>query len=117
MRAARLLCLVLTLAPFARAEAYRIYVSNERSGDVSIIDGLTRTVMQTIPVGKRPRGLHLSPDGAQLLVATSGSPRMGPGADPDRAASQTADKSADGIAVLDLALGKVTHRLSVGSDP
>jgi YVTN family beta-propeller protein len=97
--------------------SYTLYVSNERSGDVTVLDGVSLTAVRTIPVGKRPRGLHLTPDGRQLLVATSGSPRMGPGVDPERAKSQTVDKSADGIAVVDPATGVVTKRFSVGSDP
>src|SRR4051812_43430058 len=101
----------------AEEPAYVLYVSNERSGDVTVLDGASLSVIRTIAVGKRPRGLHLTPNGRQLLVATSGSPRMGPGVDPERAKSQTADKSADGIAVVDPVTGTVTKRFSVGSDP
>src|SRR3712207_9575355 len=35
-------------------------------------------VAATIPVGKRPRGIHASPDGGTLYVALSGSPITGP---------------------------------------
>src|SRR6478752_366220 len=63
----------------ARAqENYWICVSNERGGDVSIIDAASRKVIATIPVGKRPRGIHASPDGRTLYVALSGSPITGP---------------------------------------
>src|SRR4051812_46129711 len=74
-----------------------VYVSNERSGDVTVIDGGTDEVIATLPVGKRPRGIHCSPDGERVYVALSGSPRMGPGVDHARA---PADKSADGIGVI-----------------
>src|SRR5829696_1698058 len=56
----------------------RVYVSNERSGDVSVIDPSSRTVVATIPVGKRPRGLLVSRDLRTLYVALSGSPIAGP---------------------------------------
>ena len=39
-------------------DAFDIYVTNERSGDVSVIDGETNAVVATIPAGKRPRGIH-----------------------------------------------------------
>lgn len=108
---------ILPAAVFAGAERYVVYVSNERAGDVSVIDGETRKVVRTIEAGKRPRGIHVSDDGRTLYVATSGSPRMGPGADRERAKSLVADKSADGIAVIDLAAGKRVRQLRVGSDP
>ena len=38
-------------------------------GDVTLIDGATQQVVATIPVGKRPRGIHASPDGRTLYVA------------------------------------------------
>ena len=62
------------------AAAERLYVSNERSGDITVIDPNAQRVLQTFPVGKRPRGIHLAPDGRTLYVAVSGSPRQGPGA-------------------------------------
>ncbi len=37
---------------------YRIYVTNEISGDLSVIDSTTMEVVSTIPLGKRPRGIH-----------------------------------------------------------
>jgi YVTN family beta-propeller protein len=99
------------------ASSYLVYVSNETSGDVSVIDGDRLAVTQTFAVGKRPRGIGLTPDGSRLLVAVSGSPRMGPGADPERARNIKADKSADGIVVIDPTTGRALKKLSVGSDP
>src|SRR4051794_20016533 len=94
-----------------------VYVSNERSGDISVVDMASREVVATIPAGKRPRGIRLSPDGVSLFVALSGSPRLGPGADPERAKDAKADKSADGIGVIDLAGRRLIRKISVGSDP
>src|SRR4051794_37452101 len=66
-------------APADKAAApYLVCVSNERSGDVTIIDGVERKAVASIPVGKRPRGIHASPEGALLYVAVSGSPITGP---------------------------------------
>jgi YVTN family beta-propeller protein len=107
----------LAVSPGFAGNAAAVYVSNERAGTVSVLDGATLAVKATWPVGKRPRGIHLSPDGATLYVAVSGSPRLGPGADPERAKDLKADKSADGIAVVDAHTGQVKHKVSVGSDP
>lgn len=96
---------------------FALYVSNERSGDITIIDGQTNTVLKTIPAGKRPRGIHTGPHTGNIYVTLSGSPRLGPGADPERAKSLVADKSADGIAIIDPVKGAVIRMIKVGSDP
>ena len=93
---------------------YLLFVSNERSGNVTVIDGTTDEVVSTFPVGKRPRGIHPTPDGKRILVALSGSPRMAPGVDTERA---PADKTADGLGVIDVAARKLIDRWHAGSDP
>src|SRR5881396_11653 len=104
----------LALAVCAEAQNYFVYVSNERSGDVTVIDGTTDAAVATFPVGKRPRGIHAAPDGKRLFVTLSGSPRMAPGVDESRA---PADKRADGLGVIDAAVRKLIDRWHVGSDP
>src|SRR5215472_16524121 len=93
---------------------YCVFVSNERSGDVTVIDGSTDSVVGTFPMGKRPRGIHATPDGRRLFVTLSGSPRMAPGLDENRA---PADKHADGLGVIDPTARKLIDRWHVGSDP
>jgi len=119
MRIAILAVLLVVLAGCAKqAEkpaGYRIYVTNERSGDLSIIDSTTHEVVSTVPLGKRPRGIHASPDGKLIYVALSGSPIAGPGV--DESTLPPADKSADGIGVFDVAQGKLVKMLKSGSDP
>ena len=105
-------------------------MSNEKSGEVTIINGQDFSVLATVPIGKRPRGIHVSPDGKTVYVAVSGTPMEGPpqldahgnpifekkkGADDDDDAN--ADKSADGIAAIDVASRQVTGKLNGGSDP
>jgi YVTN family beta-propeller protein len=103
--------------PSHASDDYFLYVSNERSDDMTVIDGATRQVVRTLAVGKRPRGIHVSPDGKSVFVAVSGSPRMGPGADAERGRKPAADKTADGIARVDLASSRVSQKVFVGSDP
>src|SRR6266581_1529338 len=104
----------ITLAAPAKSSSYFVYVSNERSGDVSVIDGATDAVVATFGVGKRPRGIHATPDGRRIFVTLSGSPRMAPGVDTERA---PADKSADGLGVIDPVARKLIDRWHIGSDP
>ena len=54
-------------------------------------------VIGTFPVGKRPRGIHATPDGGRVFVTLSGSPRMTPA----WMKSAPADKRADGLGVID----------------
>src|SRR5206468_8844866 len=93
----------------------RLYVSLERGNAVAAIDPVSGKVVQQIAVGTRPRGLRLSPNGQTLFVTVSGSPIGGPGVDESKLPPP--NHSADGIAVVDLASGKVDHVLKAGTDP
>lgn len=93
----------------------RLYVSNETGGDVAVVDIASRTVTSRIQVGKRPRGVRVSPDGATVYVALSGSPIAGPGVDESKL--PPADKRFDGIGVIDVREGKLLRTLPSGSDP
>ena len=116
------LVMIVAGSPFAASAAdrpepvgYRVYVTNEGSGDISIIDPDSRAETKRIPLGKRPRGLAASPDNRLLYIALSGSPVGGPGV--DVSALPPADKTADGIAVFDTVLGKVLRVIGGISDP
>lgn len=112
-----LLLALLGTGPVAAADAppHFIYVTHEASGDLGIIDGARRELVATVPVGKRPRGARLSQQGRFLYVALSGSPIAGPGADPSTLPAP--DKSADGIAIVDLRERKLLRVLRGVSDP
>ena len=97
------------------SNAPRIYVTNEVSGDLTVIDSGTYKVLATVPLGKRPRGIHASPDHKTLYVALSGSPIAGP--DVDESTLPPPDKSADGIGVFDVAQNKLVRTIHGGSDP
>ena len=58
----------------------------------------------TIPVGTRPRGVHVVPDGRRLYVALSDN-------------AQRVQGSGYGIAVVDLATKTIVRRFDAGSDP
>ena len=78
--------------------ALRVYVTNERSEDLSVIDAATRAVVATVPLGKRPRGIGvaLTPDGRTAFTAN------GPSND---------------VSVVDTATMRVVGRIPVGERP
>src|SRR6185295_17157082 len=96
-------------------KSYRVYVSNEASGDLTIIDPVKMETLATLPLGKRARGIHPSADGKLIYVALSGSPFAPPGV--DESTLPPPDKSADGIGVFDVAQNKMLRKIPGGSDP
>ena len=94
-----------------------VLVSNEDSGDITIIDPATNEVVTTIPVGRRPRGIKAGPGGRTIYVALSGSPRCPPWISDEECDQQVTDKTQDGIAEVDVIRGKVVRVLPGGSDP
>lgn len=91
------------------------YVSDEEGGYVVVVDTDHNAVKVRIAVGKRPRGLKISHDNRLLFVALSGSPRTGPGVDPNHVAPP--DRSADGIGIVDLETNRLVRTLKSGQDP
>ncbi|HEX8241293.1 MAG TPA: PQQ-dependent catabolism-associated beta-propeller protein [Allosphingosinicella sp.] len=73
-----------------------IFVSNEQSNVVHVVDSRSLKERGRIDIGRRPRGMVLSPDGKTLFVAVS---------DDDR------------IAAVDVAARKITGHLPSGPDP
>src|SRR3954468_6954729 len=102
-------------APPPAPPKLRIYVTNETSGDLTVINGDTQTVLATAPLGKRPRGIQASPDGKSLYVALSGSPPAGPGVDPKTLPPP--DRNADGIGEVDADTYKLKRVIHAGADP
>lgn len=90
------------------------FVSDEAGDSVTVIDVPTGSAVATLAPGQRPRGIRLTPDGKTLVVAVSGSPRAGPGVDVSKL--PPADRSKDGLALVDLATREV-RRLPGGIDP
>jgi len=82
-----------------------VFATNEFSGDLSIVDGASGRVLGTYPLGKRPRGIKLSPDGRTIYVALSGSPVAPPGVDESKLPPP--DHSADGVGMFDFASRKL----------
>ena len=50
------------------ARAGQIFVSNERDNTVTVLDAASLSIIKTIPVGVRPRGIVITPDHREVLV-------------------------------------------------
>ena len=93
-------CVLLTCSLVCAAQQppsppYYVYVTNEASGDMSVINPLSNRVVSTVPLGKRPRGIHASPDRRTIYLTLSGSPMAPPGVDESKLPPP--DRTADGI--------------------
>src|SRR5680860_823771 len=78
------------------AQAYTVYISNEKGNSLTVIDSETLSVLTTIPVGQRPRGIMLTKDDTKVLICASDS---------------------DTVQVLDVASRKIVADLPSGPDP
>jgi YVTN family beta-propeller protein len=115
--AAVLLAIGLVAPAGSAAAGYYVYVTNEDSNDLSVIDPAKNAVVATIEVGKRPRGVRVSPDGRYVFTALSGSPKCPPSLPDEECDAMKADRSADGIAMIDAATHTLVRTLPGGSDP
>ena len=79
-----------------QAAAFTVYVSNEKDNSISIIDSDSLSVVDTIKVGQRPRGILLTKDGSQLLICASDD---------------------DTVQVMDVASKEIVKTLPSGPDP
>jgi YVTN family beta-propeller protein len=117
--AALALVLLSAFAPAAAAAtaggAERLYVSDETGGNVVIVDPKSASVVARIAVGKRPRGIQVSPDHKRVYVALSGSPIAGPNVDESKLPPP--DRRYDGIGVVDLVSQKLINTYPSGIDP
>lgn len=75
----------------------KVYVSTGRGGTVAVLDTKSNRFMATIPVGTRPWGMAIAPDGRELWTANGP-----PGND---------------VSIVDLATGRVARRVAVGDAP
>src|SRR5947199_10557489 len=66
---ASLLGTCLLVLTQSETSAFTAYISNEKSNTISVVDIDKLTVVRTIKVGQRPRGIELTKDGKFILVA------------------------------------------------
>ena len=133
---------LVALAPASCARHQRsndsVFVSNEGSNQVSIVDGATGRIEGQLATGPRPRGIELSADGGTLYVAASNANRIeawdiasrkmvrsyASGTDPERFAISPDGKTAyianeddSAVSFLDLGTGRISREVKVGPEP
>ena len=115
-----------------------VFVSNEQDDTVSVVDGQALKVLDTIPVGRRPRGIEASPDGRRIYVALGDDDRfdvidvasrkvvdtLPSGPDPERFAVSPdgarlyiANENDNVVTMLDIATRKIVGEAQVGIEP
>src|SRR4051812_45890889 len=97
----------LLIATCTKAHAPRLYVTNERSGTITVIDTETNRVLDTIKVGARPRGIIFTANGRKLFAALTDLPTRGGKIAPGK----------KGIAEVDASTGRVAAIYDGGTDP
>lgn len=99
---------VLLATTWAPAPAATVYVTNEYSAEISVINTKTDKVRRTFTLGKKgsikPRGIDVSPDGSTIYVALSDF-------------RQGTETQKDAIVALDVQTNEVLDRFKIGSDP
>jgi len=96
--------LVSSIAHSAHANTVglRVYVTSDSGGTVSVIDSGTNSVINTITVGRFPRGIVVSPDNARVYVSNfTYCCSVGPGT----------------ISVIDTSTYNVVATIPVGNNP
>ncbi len=96
LRLAAALALVLAFTPAEAKDTGLIYVSNEKSNNILVIDPKTYKIVNDIAVSRRPRDMHFNADHSKLYVACGDD---------------------DVIDVIDVATSKVVGKLVTGSSP
>ena len=121
----------------ARAQAFA-YVTNVNGQDVSVINTVTNTVVDTIIVGSNPVDVAITPDGAFAYVPNSGSGTVsvidiatntvvatvgvgsatrGVAITPDGAFAYVPNFFSNNVSVIDTATNTVVATVPVGSNP
>ena len=120
------------------ASAYMAYVTNEKDNTVSVVDTSTWKVVKTADVGRRPRGIIMSPDGKELYVCASDDdiiqvydPKTmqmirtlpsGPDPEtfalsPDGKTLYVSNEDDNQVTVIDIPANKATAEIPVGVEP
>ena len=130
-------CVAALLLAATPAWASRILVSNEKDNTITVLDGDTLQITGTVPVGARPRGILLSPDGKTLYICTSDADHiealdlatmaisvLPSNPDPEFFAIShdglriyIANENDAEVSVLDLASKQITDQIPVGVEP
>jgi PQQ-dependent catabolism-associated beta-propeller protein len=122
--------------PLSAAEL-RVFVTNEKSNNVTVIRAADGEVLGTVPVGERPRGITVSADGRRVYVANSNSNNVSvidsktmkaievfpAGTDPEGIAIDrkgilyAVNENDSAVTIIDTATKKILKSLKIGLEP
>jgi PQQ-dependent catabolism-associated beta-propeller protein len=133
------LAIVAMLHPRTEAAAaeLRVFVTNEKSNNVTVIQAVSGKVLGTIAVGQRPRGITVSADGRRVFVANSNSNNVSvidsaslkvidtfpAGVDPEgitidrRNRLYVANENESALTIIDVSKREIIKRHEVGLEP
>jgi len=68
--------LLTSCTPHSAPSNDTVFVSNEATNQVSVVDGASGQIEGQLATGPRPRGMAFSPDGKTIYVAASNANRI-----------------------------------------
>ena len=131
-------CVFAALVISLGARADRAFITNQKSDSVSVVDLTLGQVVRTLPVGRDPAGIAVSPDAGRVLVTCPGNGeiwflegadflvravfRLGDGPlgvslAPDGRRAYVADFYGHFVSVIDLERAEVIKRVPLGDHP
>lgn len=74
----RIVYVLVALSAFAAcpAQSATVFVSNEKDNTITVLDAESLKVLKTVKVGRRPRGMVLTPDMKELLICAGDDHRL-----------------------------------------
>ena len=106
----------------AHAAGGKVYVADEGSNTVSIIDTASLKTIGRVPVGQDPHNVQVAPDGKVAWVTNNGEPAKMTEKSPDAKISKSGGMNMDSTApgavwAIDTATDKVLAKIPVGTHP
>lgn len=96
------------------AMASKIFIANEGDDTLTVIDAKTYKTLKTVPVGRTPHNVQVSPDGKRAWLTTNGEPQAGKDA---HAGGHQAQGERGAIWAVDTQNYEVVAKIPVGSHP
>lgn len=107
-------------ASAALAGSPKVYVADEEANTVSVLDATTFRKLASIPVGREPHNVQISPDGNRAWVTNNGDVMMlrdGHGHEAMSKQEHGASGSNGEVWVIDTAREAVVDKIAVGAHP
>lgn len=94
--------------------AAKLFVANEGSNNLTVVDAVSYKVLATVPVGRDPHNVQVSPDGKRAWVTSEGEARQGAG---DHKGGHEAQAERGALWAVDTETYAVVAKIPVGRHP